>query len=202
MEKEAKEALRREREAKKSSEDSITLRQQSPSSESEADSPIKQGIAARKQRVGMEEHSAKRTIRSLKDELEGMSTDGINALGESIFAACKAKAAKDHESPVIQGKVFHNRHTQKHSVEDLVCDSGCTMSVVSKSICEDNQIPIIPLNATMIIRDASGNTLNIMGTSKIYIENLKVLGPRRRMIEAAVLTGNEYYREVLVSLQV
>ena len=112
----------------------------------------------------MEEHSAKRTIRSLKDELEGMSTDGINALGESIFAACKAKAAKDHESPVIQGKVFHNRHTQKHSVEDLVCDSGCTMSVVSKSICEDNQIPIIPLNATMIIRDASGNTLNIVGT--------------------------------------
>ena len=133
----------------------------------------------------------------MKDELEGMSTDGINALGESIFAACKAKAAKDHESPVIQGKVFHNRHTQKHSVEDLVCDSGCTMSVVSKSICEDNQIPIIPLNATMIIRDASGNTLNIVGTSKIYIQNSKVLGPRRRMIEAAVLIGNEHDREVL-----
>ena len=75
MEKEAKEALRREREAKKSSEDSITLRQQSPSSESEADSPIKQGIAARKQRVGMEEHSAKRTIRSLKDELESMNLE-------------------------------------------------------------------------------------------------------------------------------
>ena len=67
MEKEAKEALKREREAKKLSDDSIALRQQSPSSESEADSPIKQGIKARKQRVGLEEHSAKRTLWKLKD---------------------------------------------------------------------------------------------------------------------------------------
>ena len=55
MEKEAKEALKREREAKKLSDDSIALRQQSPSSESEADSPIQQGIEARRQRVRLEE---------------------------------------------------------------------------------------------------------------------------------------------------
>ena len=130
----------------------------------------------------------------MKDELEEMSKDDINALGQSIFASCKAKSAKCPDSPVIQGKIVVNRHTNRHSLEDLVCDSGCTMSVISKSICEDQRIPIIPLNANMIIRDASGNTLNIVGTPKIYIENLKVLGPRRRMIEAAVLTGNEHDR--------
>ena len=110
----------------------------------------------------------------MKDELEEMSEDDINALGQSIFASCKAKAAKGHESPVIQGKIFVNRHTNKHSLEDLVCDSGCTMSVISKSICEDQNIPRIPLNSNMIIRDASGNSLNIVGTSKVYIENFRI----------------------------
>ena len=56
--------------------------------------PLNKGIAARKQRVGMEEHSAKRTIWRLKDELEGMSTDGINALGESILLPARLKLQK------------------------------------------------------------------------------------------------------------
>ena len=76
------------------------------------------------------------------------------------------------------------------------------MSVISKSICEDQNIPITPFSSEMIIRDASGNSLNIIGTSKVYIENLKVLGHKRRLIEAAVLEGNQHDREVLVSLKV
>ena len=54
----------------------------------------------------------------------------------------------------------------------------------------------------MIITDASGNSLNIIGTSKFYIENLKVLGDKRRLIEAAVLEDNQNDREILVSLKV
>ena len=68
------------------------------------------------------------------------------------------------------------------------------MSVISKSICEDQNIPITPFSSDMFIRDASGNSLNIIGTSKVYIENLKVLDHKRRMIEAALLAGNQHNR--------
>ena len=118
MEREAKEALRREKEAKKSSEaNSVPFRQQSSSSDSETDYPIKTGLgptAARKQRVGLgEEHSAKRALRNLKEELEEMSEDDIDALSQSIFSSRKAKSAKDQDSPVLKGKIYANRKTNK-----------------------------------------------------------------------------------------
>ena len=158
-------------------------------------------MAARRLRIGLgEEHSTRKAVYNLNDELEDMSKDDIEALGQSIFSVLKAKSAKDQDSPILKGKIFANRKTNRGSFEDLVCDSGCTMSVISKSICEDQNIPITPLSSDMIIRNASGNSLNIIGTSKVYIENLKVLGHKGRMIEAAVLAGNQHDRELETKL--
>ena len=131
------------------------------------------------QKMRLEEHCAKRTLWNLKNELE---ENDISALGQSIFNSRKAKAAKDQDSPLIQGKVYANRTTNKHFLADLICDSGCTYSVISKSICEAQNIPIIPLNSNIIIRNGSGYSLNIVGTSKVCIENFNVLGQCRRMI--------------------
>ena len=131
-----------------------------------------------------------------------MTKDDIDALSQSIFSVLKAKSAKDQDSPIIKGKIYANRKTNRGSFEDLVCDSGCTKSIISKTICQDQNIPITPLSSYMIITNASGNSLNIIGTAKVYIENLKVLGDKRRLIEAAVLEGNQNDREILVSLKV
>ena len=114
----------------------------------------------------------------------------------------KSKSAKDEDSPVRKGKIYANRKTNRGSFEDLVCDSGCTKSIVSKTICQDLNIPISPLSSNMIITDASGNSLNIIGTAKFYIANLKVLGDKRKLIEAAVLEGNQNDREILISLKI
>ena len=153
-------------------------------------------------RVGLgEEQSARRAILNLNDELEIMSKEDIEALGQSIFSVLKAKSAKETDSPILKGKVFSTRKSTKGLYEDLVCDSGCTKTIVSKQICQDLTIQISPLSSSMIITDASGNSLNIIGTAKFYISNTQVLGDKRKLIEAAVLEGNTNYREILISLK-
>ena len=131
-----------------------------------------------------------------------MSEEDIEALGESIFSALKAKSAKESDSPIFKGKVFPTRQSNKGLYEDLVCDSGCTKTIVSKQICKDLNIQIKPLSSNMSITDASGRCLNIIGTAKMYISNTQVLGEKRKLIEGAVLEGNTNDREILIRLKI
>ena len=95
-----------------------------------------------------------------------MSEGEIEALGESIFSALKAKSAKESDSPILKGKVFPTRQSNKGLYEDLVCDSGCTKTIVSKQICQDLNIQIKRLLSSMLITDASGRSLNIIAQQK------------------------------------
>ena len=89
-------------------------------------------------RVGLgEEQFAWRAFLHLNDELQDMSQDDIKALGQSIFSVLKAKSAKESDSPILKGKIFPNRKSNRGLYEDLFCDSGCTKSIVSKQICQD-----------------------------------------------------------------
>ena len=54
----------------------------------------------------------------------------------------------------------------------------------------------------MIITDASGNSLNIIGTAKFYIADTQVLGDKKKLIEAAVFEGNANDREIRISLKI
>ena len=67
-------------------------------------------------------------------------------------------------------------------------------------VCKEQNIHIQPLSRNLTIRDASGNSLNIIGTAVFYIASHQVLGNRRRRVKAAVLEGNEADREILISL--
>ena len=82
-------------------------------------------MEARRLKVGLreeEEPSARRAILNVKDELEDMSEGEIEALGESIFSALNAKSAKECDCPILKGKVFSTRQSNKGLYEDLVCD--------------------------------------------------------------------------------
>ena len=176
----------------------------SESEVSETESPVKKGAKeARRLRVGNQEeerHSAKRVIFSLHEELEGMLEDEQISLGKNIFSAMKAKASRENDSPIIKGKVYQNRKTDKYSCESLVMDTGCTKPIISEAIVEDLNIQVKPLSRNMTIVDASGRSLDITGTVKVYVSS-QALDGRRKLVEAAVLRGNRTDREILISLQ-
>ena len=166
---------------------------------------VKKGAKeARRLRVGNQEEerdSAKRVIFSLHEELEGMLEDEQISLGKSIFSAMKAKASRENDSPIIKGKVYQNRKTEKYSCESLVMDTGCTKPIISEAIVEDLNIQVKPLSRNMTIVDASGRSLDITGTAKVYVSVSSQADGRRKLVEAAVLRGNKTDREILISLQ-
>ena len=107
-------------------------------------------------------------------------------MGKSIFSALKVKSAKESDSPILKGKLFPTRQSNKGLYEDLVCDLD---------------IQIKPLSSNMSITDASGRCLNIIGTAKMYISNTQVMGEKRKLVDGAVLEGKTTDREILISLK-
>ena len=83
----------------------------------------------------------------------------------------KAKASRENDSPIIKGRVYRNRKTDKYSCESLVMDTGCTKPIISEAIVEDLNIQVKPLSRNMTIVDASGMSLDITGTVKVYVSS-------------------------------
>ena len=52
----------------------------------------------------------------------------------------------------------------------------------------------------MNIIEASGNSLNLLGSAKLFIQLPHVLGNRIKLVEAVVLAGNTTDTELLISL--
>ena len=161
---------------------------------SEEESPVKKGAnEARGMRVGIQEEgrrSAKRATFGLHEELEGMLENEQITLGRSIFSALKAKSAKESDSPILRGKVYRSRHSNKYLSEDLVADTGCTKPIISEDIVKDLNLQVNPLSKNMTIVDASGRSLDITGTVKLYVSS-QALGGRRKLVEGAVLRDTQ-----------
>ena len=118
-------------------------------------------------RVGM--GSAKSTILNLEDELMSMSAGQKEEFGDSVFQALTVKTAKATNSPIFRAEIFNSRNSTRGKEEDLCADTGCTKPIVGSVICKEQKIPIKPLTNGMVITDASGNCLNIVGTCVFYI---------------------------------
>ena len=198
-------AERKAEESKKAAEAGGTHTPTDSDSEiSEEESPVKKGAKeARSMRVGNQEDErrlAKRVTFGLHQELEGMLEDEQINLGKSIFSALKAKSARETDSPTVKGKVYPSRHSNKYLTEDLCHDTGCTKPIISEEIVKDLNLQVKPLSRNMTIVDASGRSLDITGTVKLYVSS-QALGGRRKLVEGAVLRGNLADREILISLQ-
>ena len=76
-------------------------------------------------------------------------------------------------------------------------DLGCTYPLTTMTVTQAIKMQVTPLSRELIIVEASGKNLEILGTVKFYLE-ADVLGGRK-MVEAAVIRG-EGTKEVLVSL--
>ena len=58
---------------------------------------------------------------------------------------------------------------------------------------------VMPLTEDLIIVEASGSDLEILGTAMIYVQ-AEMLGSDRKQLEVAVIQGQEDNKEILGSL--
>ena len=66
-------------------------------------------------------------------------------------------------------------------------DSGCTFPVTITAVTREMKAKIIPLRKELNIVEASGKTLEVLGTCKMFLE-ADVLGGRK-LKKAAVIEG-------------
>ena len=76
-------------------------------------------------------------------------------------------------------------------------DSGCIYSVTTTAVTNEMRAEIRPLKESLTIIEASGKSLEVLGTLKIFL-GAEVFGGRK-LVEAAVIEG-EGSKETLISL--
>ena len=82
-----------------------------------------------------------------------------------------------------------------------MADTGCSFSIINSQIVHKLNIQVRPFNHPINIIEASGNSLNLKGSTKFYIKVPLVLGEDQIYpVEAAVLCGNQTDSELLISL--
>ena len=84
-----------------------------------------------------------------------------------------------------------------NSKTDAIISSGCTYRVTTKTVTDDMKAEIKPLRETLTIIEASGKSLEVLGTVKMFLE-ADFFG-RRKLAEAAVIEG-EGLKETLILL--
>ena len=109
-------------------------------------------------------------------------------------------ARKERTSPTIEGIISGSRNMKNSTIQPFVCDTGCSWPVISDKIILKMGIPSRPFKQKMNIVDASGNSLNLLGSSTFFITIPQVLGEKVERVEAAVLADNDVDAELLVSL--
>ena len=75
-------------------------------------------------------------------------------------------------------------------------DTGYTFPVTTTAVAKGMKSEIVPLKKELDIIEASGKSLEVIGTCKMFIEN-EILGGRK-MVEAAMIRGDS--KEALISL--
>ena len=113
----------------------------------------------------------------------------------------KARTAKSSEaSLVMQGIVSKHKNCQPGSQERLIADTGCSFPIINSQIVEKLNIKILPFARKENIIELSGNSLNLLGSARLFIKIPQVLGSQVHLVEGAVLSGNETDSELLISL--
>ena len=80
-------------------------------------------------------------------------------------------------------------HGGNNTDTDDVMDTGCTFLVTTTAVVKGMKAEIFFLDEELDIIDASGKSLDIIGTCKMFLEN-EILGGRK-MVEAAVRAEDE-----------
>ena len=117
---------------------------------------------------------------------------------EQVLKACTAKTSE--ASLVMKRIVSKHKNCKPGSQERLIADTGCSFPIINSHIVHKLNIRVRPFNHPINIIEASGNSLNLEGSARLFIKIPQVLGDQVYPLEAAVLSGNETDSELLISL--
>ena len=70
----------------------------------------------------------------------------------------------------MQGIVSKHKNGQGGSQEKLLADTGCSFPIINSQIVEKLGIKVKPFTRQVNIIEASGNSLNLLGSSKLFIQ--------------------------------
>ena len=98
---------------------------------------------------------------------------------------------------MVKAKAWSKLNGGMSSKTDAVMDSGCIYPVTTTAVTKEMKTEIKPLREELTIIEASGKTLKVLVTVKMFLE-ADVLGGRK-LEEAAVIEG-EGSKETLISL--
>ena len=106
-------------------------------------------------------------------------------------------AKQNDDEAVISSTAYSKMIGGKCTHTDCVMDSGCSFPLTTTAITKALGIEVTPLKQKLEMLDASNRIMEIIGTTRIFIEN-DVLGGRK-CVEAAVIEGEK--KETLISLK-
>ena len=132
-------------------------------------------------------------MRKTNDQLSNLKEEEKKEFATSY----RARSAKDSDSSAVKSIAWSKLHDGNSSKTDAVMDSGCTFPLTTTAVTTKMKTEIIHLKEELNIVEASGKTLDVIGTCKMFLEN-EILGSRE-MVEAAVIEG-EGSKETLISL--
>ena len=90
--------------------------------------------------------------------------------GGGLFKALRARSAKATDNLTVQGTMWSKRTGGRSTGVAAVMDSGCTHPITTKTVTTGMGMTITPLTRELEIVEASGASLRILGTVKMYLE--------------------------------
>ena len=105
------------------------------------------------------------SLGALHEAVEGMPEEQVR---EQVLTACTAKSSE--ASPVMKGIVSKHKTCQPGSQERLIADTGCSFPIINSQIVHKLNIKVRPFNHPINIIEASGNSLNLEGSARLFIK--------------------------------
>ena len=125
-------------------------------------------------------------LKNMEEEERKETRGGLN----KSYIAYRASVARENDSPVTKAMVYSKFNGGRGREMESVNDKGCTYPVTTTAVTN-------ALQGTLEIIDASGNALDVLGTTQMFIDSEILVG--RKLVEVADIEGKK--KKALISLQ-
>ena len=108
--------------------------------------------------------------RSLADRITDMNPEEREDFKKEMQTAFIAKAARTEDSAHLPCKAFNKLNGGRCTESDGCFSSGCTNPIVTREVVEDLKMKLKPVAKPLVIIQADGSALKIIGSAIIFLE--------------------------------
>ena len=158
---------------------------------SEEESPVKRDVPAqhKSRPVRLAQYQSSSAVRSLNDQLSNMDDEERKNLKLTGRIKRVNIAKQDDDEAVISATAYSKMIGGRCTHTECVMDSGCSFPLTTTAVTEALGVEVIPLKQKLEMLDASNRIMDIIGTTRIFIES-DILGGRK-CVEAAVVMSEK-----------